>query len=113
MLARIEERSPTPNAATKFRSLSEWENILKLVRREMVEYPASERAVKFLANAPKSPIRAELVGGNFCLWECLVGTKHPPTPGRGRILFFEDIGEPFYRLDRMMTRLVQSGVLLK
>jgi muramoyltetrapeptide carboxypeptidase LdcA involved in peptidoglycan recycling len=98
-------------AATKFRTLKEWENILKLVRGEKVEYPASETAVKFLANAPKATIRAELVGGNFCLWECLVGTKHPPASGRGRILFFEDIGEPFYRLDRMMTRLAQSGVL--
>jgi muramoyltetrapeptide carboxypeptidase len=104
--------APMP-AATNFARLKseQWDAILKLARGEMVEYPAGKGSVQWMTGKPNSAIVAPLVGGNLCLWTCLVGTKHPPTKGEGRILFFEDVGEPFYRIDRMMTQLVQSGAL--
>jgi muramoyltetrapeptide carboxypeptidase len=104
--------APMP-AGSSFPTLAEteWKNLLALVHRQQTDYPATESPVTFLANKPSKPIRAKLVGGNLTLWNCLVGTQLPPTPGKGRILFFEDIGEQLYRIDRMMTQLAQSGAL--
>jgi muramoyltetrapeptide carboxypeptidase len=51
-----------------------------------------------------------LVGGNLSLLCALVGTPWLPSL-RGRILFFEDVDEAPYRLDRMLTHLLGAGVL--
>jgi muramoyltetrapeptide carboxypeptidase len=40
----------------------------------------------------------------------LLGTPYEPD-FRGALLFLEDVGEPAYRLDRMLTQWVQSGRL--
>ena len=39
----------------------------------------------------------------------LLGTPYFPSP-EGRVLFIEEIGEPLYRLDRLLTQLEQAGV---
>lgn len=52
----------------------------------------------------------ELVGGNLSLLSSLVGTPWQ-LDARGRILFIEEVGESFYRLDRMLTQLRLSGAL--
>ncbi len=49
-----------------------------------------------------------LVGGNLAVLTSLIGTPYEPD-FVGGILFLEDIGEPFYRIDRMLTQLLQSG----
>lgn len=51
-----------------------------------------------------------LVGGNLSVLTALVGT---PYAARlvGRIAFLEEIGEAPYRINRMMTQLVQGGGL--
>ncbi|HET6764809.1 MAG TPA: LD-carboxypeptidase [Longimicrobiaceae bacterium] len=51
-----------------------------------------------------------LVGGNLALLAATVGTDYA-VDARGAILFFEEVGEPAYRLDRMLTQLLLSGVL--
>ncbi len=51
-----------------------------------------------------------LVGGNLSLLCALVGTPWLPSL-RGRILFFEDVDEAPYRLDRMLTHLLSAGAL--
>ena len=51
-----------------------------------------------------------LVGGNLALLAALAGTPYAPDY-RGAILFLEDIGEPLYRVDRMLVQLAQSGAL--
>lgn len=53
-----------------------------------------------------------LVGGNLTILTSLLGTKLFPALD-GKILFLEDIGEMPFRIDRCLTRLVQSGVLNK
>ena len=40
----------------------------------------------------------------------LVGTPYFPDL-RGAILFLEDVDEPFYRIDRMLTQLWLAGAL--
>lgn len=51
-----------------------------------------------------------LLGGNLTLLNALVGTPWLPLL-RGKILFFEDLDEAPYRLDRMLTQLLSAGVL--
>ena len=54
--------------------------------------------------------RGRLVGGNLTVLCTLLGTPWMPTL-KGRILFIEDIGELPYRFDRMLTQLLNSGLL--
>lgn len=56
--------------------------------------------------------RGQLIGGNLSLLGTLVGTPWQPD-FRGRILFLEDVGEPPYRFDRMLTHLLNCGLLQK
>ena len=53
-----------------------------------------------------------LIGGNLTLLVSLLGTRHLPSL-EGAILFLEDVGEPLYRLDRLLQTLHQRGVLRK
>jgi len=50
-----------------------------------------------------------LLGGNLTLFCANVGTPFMPAL-KGRILFFEDVGEKPYRIDRMLTHLINAGV---
>ncbi len=54
--------------------------------------------------------RGRLIGGNLALLGTLVGTPWQP-PFRGSILFLEDVGEAPYRWDRMLTHLLNCGLL--
>jgi muramoyltetrapeptide carboxypeptidase len=56
--------------------------------------------------------RAEgrLVGGNLALLAAMTGTPYGPR-AEGAILFFEEVGEAVYRLDRLLTQLRLAGVL--
>lgn len=50
----------------------------------------------------------ELFGGNLSIINSLIGTKYDFS-GEGKIIFLEEIGEEPYRIDRMLTQLIQSG----
>lgn len=54
--------------------------------------------------------RGQLIGGNLALLCTLLGTPWQPQFKR-RILFLEDIGELPYRFDRMLTQLLNCGLL--
>ena len=51
-----------------------------------------------------------LVGGNLTMLSTSLGTPYE-IDTRGAILFFEDIGEASYRVDRMITQLRLAGKL--
>jgi muramoyltetrapeptide carboxypeptidase len=53
--------------------------------------------------------RGVLTGGTLTLLTSLLGTAHAPEPAAGRIAFLEDVGEQPYRVDRMLTQLLQAG----
>ena len=72
-----------------------------------------------LVPAPEDPeprslwggrVEAPLVGGNLAILASLCGTRNC-LDARGCILFLEDVSEPAYRVDRMLTQLEGSGVL--
>lgn len=82
---------------------------------------AGIRGVLFETGAPPAvvdgctvvPGRAcgPLTGGNLTLLAALLGTPYAPPPARGCIALLEDVGEAPYRVDRMLTQLLQAGWL--
>jgi muramoyltetrapeptide carboxypeptidase len=54
-------------------------------------------------------VEARLVGGNLCTVASLCGTQWG-LAAKGCILFLEDIGEPAYKVDRMLVQLERAGV---
>ena len=67
----------------------------------------------FEKNYPNYIIRpgqgsGNLVGGNLSLLSAMCGTPYLP-PFKNNIVFIEDIGEKPYRLDRMLTQLIQGS----
>jgi muramoyltetrapeptide carboxypeptidase len=53
---------------------------------------------------------APLWGGNLAIITSLLGTPYFPTI-KGGVLFLEDVGEHPYRIERMLTQLLNAGVL--
>lgn len=51
-----------------------------------------------------------LLGGCLSLVAALLGTRHSPDY-RDTVLLMEDVNEPAYRLDRMLTQLKLAGIL--
>ena len=51
-----------------------------------------------------------LWGGNLAMVTALLGTPYMPHVSKGA-LFLEDVAEPAYRVERMLTQLALSGVL--
>ena len=58
----------------------------------------------------KGMARGKLMGGNLALLSSLIGTPYLPD-FTDSILFLEDIAEPVYRIDRMITQLRLAGIL--
>src|SRR3954469_23988705 len=56
--------------------------------------------------------RGRLVGGNLTVMTTILGSPYLPE-WDNTILFTEDVGEEFYRIDRMLTQLKLAGVLGK
>lgn len=56
----------------------------------------------------KNKISASVAGGNLTVTQSHLGTKFYRPP-RGQILFFEDLGERGYRVDRMLFHLEMAG----
>jgi muramoyltetrapeptide carboxypeptidase len=54
--------------------------------------------------------RGTLLGGCLSMVVALLGTRYCPD-FEGAVLFLEDINEPLYRIDRMLTHLKLAGVL--
>jgi muramoyltetrapeptide carboxypeptidase len=54
--------------------------------------------------------KALLWGGNLSVLTSLLGSSYFPLV-KGGILFFEDVGEHPYRIERMLTQLLHAGVL--
>jgi muramoyltetrapeptide carboxypeptidase len=59
---------------------------------------------------PAAPVEGPVVGGNLCVLASLAGTRWAAR-NEGRILLLEDLGEPAYKLDRLLTQLQLSGAL--
>ena len=57
----------------------------------------------------KATLRGRVIGGCLAVLQTTLGTPWAPMP-KGAILFLEEVGEPPYRIDRMLTHLRHSGL---
>lgn len=57
-------------------------------------------------------VKGRLTGGNLALLAATIGTPYE-VETEGNILFFEDIGEEPYNIDRMLSQLKNAGKLKK
>lgn len=73
-----------------------------------LSWPESETSNYLVFKEGK--IRGPLLGGNLALVSSLLGTRYLPDL-EGVVLFLEETEEPAYRIDRMLTQLLVSGVL--
>ncbi|MCU0301105.1 MAG: LD-carboxypeptidase [Candidatus Nanopelagicales bacterium] len=60
---------------------------------------------------PRRSVRGPFVGGNLAMLAALAGTPHA-LRSHDAIMVLEDVGEPVYRLDRMVTQLQLSGGMM-
>lgn len=60
----------------------------------------------------KGKASGTMIGGNLTCFESLIGTPFMPNL-KGKILLLEDVGEPPYRIDSMLTHLKNAGVFDK
>ncbi len=74
----------------------------------VLPFPAAgpDRARALVGGVAEGP----LVGGNLALLAALAGTPYAPRAA-GAILFLEEVGEPAYRVDRMLSQLRLAGLL--
>ncbi|MCM2280151.1 MAG: LD-carboxypeptidase [Oligoflexia bacterium] len=87
----------------------EWKSLTDFIRGERgIAMPWGRTRLKFAGERPSEELRAPVVGGNLTVWNMLVGTPFAPRP-HGKILFFEDVTEGLYRLDRMLQQLLLAG----
>ncbi|MFJ1968522.1 LD-carboxypeptidase [Streptomyces sp. NPDC087903] len=75
--------------------------------------PESVRTLTASGGGALVPGRARGVtlGGCLSLLASDLGTPHALPGARGGLLLLEDIGEPAYRVDRMLTQLLRTGWL--
>ena len=75
--------------------------------------PAGELAPAGLETLRAGEARGMLLGGTVTQLLATLGTKFAFDPPRGYVLFFEEVGERPYRLDRMVLQLRQTGLLAR
>ena len=73
-------------------------------------YPAEQPFTRWLRPPRGGEARGTLLGGCLSLLAATLGTPFAPDL-EGGIVFWEDVNEPPYRLDRMLTHLGLSGNL--
>jgi muramoyltetrapeptide carboxypeptidase len=75
--------------------------------------PLGELAPPGLEVVHGGTARGILLGGTVTQLLATMGTKFAFDPPEGYVLFFEEVGERPYRLDRMVTQLRQTGLLAR
>jgi muramoyltetrapeptide carboxypeptidase len=83
----------------------EWKSILDLLQPKP---KGTAFQLNWLHQPHKKSILGPMVGGNFAVWNSLIGTRYAGS-ARGKILFFEEVSENIARIQRMVHHLDQSG----
>lgn len=76
-------------------------------RENTVIYNHEDAEVKTITGGKA---KGALVGGNLTVITSIIGSPYLPS-FKNKILFLEDVSEPAYKVDRMMTQLTISGLL--
>jgi muramoyltetrapeptide carboxypeptidase len=84
--------------------------VLEKIRAMLCDGRGFQAEVDHVAG-PRASVRGPIVGGNLAMLAALAGTPHA-LRSHDAIMVLEDVGEPVYRLDRMVTQLQLSGGLM-
>jgi muramoyltetrapeptide carboxypeptidase len=76
----------------------------------VVKARSDEETSPVRLNEGAGPATGTLIGGNLSLLSASMGTVDMPDL-RGAILLLEEVGEPPYKVDRMLVHLRRSGAL--
>jgi len=76
---------------------------------ERLETPGPGPLLDGLDGLIPGRVRGPLIGGNLEMFSRLLGTPYLPDVS-GAILFFEDLGERPYRIDRLLAHLDLAGI---
>lgn len=98
--AWLDERTPAASAESLRTALMSPEPVV------IPRVPTEETASVVVPGTATGP----LLGGNLCLLVSSVGTPDMPDL-TGAILLIEDVAEPPYKVDRMLTHLRRTGLL--
>jgi muramoyltetrapeptide carboxypeptidase len=74
------------------------------------DLPSAENEIQLFSKRKFAPVEARMIGGNLAVFSAAMGTPYMPSL-KDRILFFEDVGEYVYKLDRYFAQLRSAGVL--
>jgi len=101
-----------PNVATSQFVQGDAEMALALQRALTSAEPLAEIACSVLrsSEAPGEIIEGEIIGGCLSSLVTVLGTPYEPDL-QGKVLFVEDVNEPPYKIDRMLTHLKSAGKL--
>jgi muramoyltetrapeptide carboxypeptidase len=106
--------APMPGLRSFLRFQSEeWKSLMAFVAGSPLSEPWGNLKLKHvggprLKSSATSSVSGELTGGNLTVWASLSGSQYF-SKARGRILFFEDVSEFPYRLDRMVSQIDHAG----
>ena len=97
-----------PMAAVGLEHSHNLERLLRVLRGDLV----GKTLFRFRQSQVVRPgtARGHAIGGNLTVLCSLIGTPYEP-PWDDGVLFIEEVGEPMYRLDRLLTHLRGSGRL--
>jgi muramoyltetrapeptide carboxypeptidase len=100
--------APMPGLRSFFKiTPAEWKSLISFIRKTPQAKPWGKLKLKKVGG-PDRGAEGELIGGNLTVWSSLTGSPYF-TKGAGRILFFEDIAEYLYRIDRVLHQLALAG----
>jgi muramoyltetrapeptide carboxypeptidase len=95
-----------PNGASEWTDLTKESFKSVIMRGEKSEYISNSKVTTLFPGVAEG----NLMGGNLTILTTSLGTDYQPDT-TGSILFVEDIGEPPYKIDRMLTHLKHAGML--
>jgi muramoyltetrapeptide carboxypeptidase len=91
----------------KFSRESLWRTITEPTAPGSILHGHRQKTVSVIRRGKAS---GELIGGNLTVLCTLIGTPYEPVFHK-RILFFEEVDEKPYAIDRLLTHLLNAGVL--
>lgn len=112
--ATLHADMPATGSFTASLAQDEFDATVKLVKGETLAQVGplfGDTTMRFFTAPPAENIEGELLGGNLATWNYLTGTPYQPASVAGKLLFFEDVGEGFHKMDAYFTQLAQAGGL--
>jgi muramoyltetrapeptide carboxypeptidase len=85
-------------------------DVLGLLEPSSVARPTRTFALEQVGATRTQEVSGRALGGNLTTLCTMLGTPFAPSFDVG-VLLLEDVGEPYYRIERMLVQMLQAGML--